>query len=77
MSVKLDQHLVLYHWLIPNHNTYDGIIRDISWVQGASVKGGASVEGLKCGGNGRSILGCAVCEEGVVHVYDGVVPTAV
>ena len=31
-GVGLDLQLVLYYWLIPNRNTKDGIIIDISWV---------------------------------------------
>ena len=38
-DVGSDRHLVLYYWLIPNRNTKDGIISDISGVREACVEG--------------------------------------
>ena len=70
-------HLVLYYWLIPNHNnTKDGIISSISGVREACVKG---TKGCECGSNGHIILGdkeALVCMGllGLVLVCSGVVP---
>ena len=79
-GVGSDRQLVLYYWLIPNRNTKDGIIIDISWVRGSGVNG------LECRSDGWIILGGAVCCEALVRCMwtgflfpacGGVVPTAV
>ena len=61
-----DWHSVLYNWLIPNRNAYDGISSDSVWVQGVSVKGAKGLEcgpvssvGVMEGSSLTSLIGCA------------------